>query len=207
MNRPRSLSRATGGRHSAASCLFTQHARNCTCVTPLSGWHTVYLNKGFDWFFSFIPLPKLIPFLGQSPINASPSRFSDSYTMASSSHTPPTGTVVHQLVVKPIFDALELKDKLYAHHMARACWNGIRIVMQQVSSESPHIFDFIMDLYHACGGQWSRFTSEYGVTSEEMQSFLEYAGTFLCNLGNYHVRLSSLCCLLPANQLGQGEGD
>jgi dipeptidyl-peptidase-3 len=73
-------------------------------------------------------------------------------TSTKSSYTPPLGVTVHQLAIKPIFDALEPREKLYVHYLARAAWHGSKIIMRQVSPESPGIFDFIMDLYHACGG-------------------------------------------------------
>lgn len=110
--------------------------------------------------------------------------------MASQIYTPIPGATVHQLLIKPIFDALEPREKLYAHHMAQAAWRASRIVMRQISSESLDIFDFIMDLYHACDGNWNTLAAKCGVTTQELECFLEYAGMFLCNLGNYYVRLS-----------------
>lgn len=106
-----------------------------------------------------------------------------------SSCSPAPGTNVHQLVVKPVFDALEPREKLYAHYLARAVWHGSRIIMRQVSSESTDIFDLIIDLYDACGGQWDTLVTRCSVTTEELDSFLEYAGMFLCNLGNFYVSL------------------
>ncbi|KAF2811393.1 peptidase M49, dipeptidyl-peptidase III [Mytilinidion resinicola] len=58
--------------------------------------------------------------------------------------------------------------------------------MRQVSPESPDIFDFIMDLHHACGGKWDTLVTQCKITSEELASFLEYAAMFLCNLGNFY---------------------
>jgi dipeptidyl-peptidase-3 len=107
-----------------------------------------------------------------------------------SSHAPPAGAVVHQLVVKPVFDALEPREKRYAHHMARAAWHGSRIIMSQVSLESPAIFDFILDLHHACSGDWDSLVTQGGILPEELEAFLEYAGTFLCNLGNFYASLT-----------------
>jgi dipeptidyl-peptidase-3 len=104
-----------------------------------------------------------------------------------SSHSPFPSTTINQLVVKPIFDALEPREKLFAHYLARAAWHGSRIVMRQVSTESPDIFDFIMDLYHACDGKWDTLVTWCNITSENLSSFLEYAATFLCNLGNFYV--------------------
>ncbi|KAI1830109.1 hypothetical protein DTO013E5_7643 [Penicillium roqueforti] len=103
-----------------------------------------------------------------------------------SSFTPPPGTPIHQLAIKPIFDALEPREKFYAHYCARAAWHGSRILMRQVSPESPGIFDFIMDLYHACDGKWDTLATQCNVTSEELEEFLEYAAMFLCNLGNFY---------------------
>ncbi|KAK1826927.1 dipeptidyl-peptidase [Podospora conica] len=103
-----------------------------------------------------------------------------------SSHSPLTGTVVHQLEVKSVFDALGKTDKLYAHHLARAAWHGTRIILRQVSPESADIFDFIMGLHSACGGDWDTLTTRCEILPEELDAFLEYAATFLCNLANFY---------------------
>lgn len=106
---------------------------------------------------------------------------------AESSHTPPPGATIHQLKIKAIFDALSERDKLYAHYLARAAWHGSRIIMRQVSPESPDIFDFIMNLYRACDGKWDTLIAQCNITPEELAAFLEYAAMFLCNLGNFYV--------------------
>lgn len=59
--------------------------------------------------------------------------------------------------------------------------------MRQVSPESPDIFDFIMELYRACSGDWNTLVTECNILLEELEAFLEYAGMFLCNLGNLYV--------------------
>ncbi|KAI4133218.1 MAG: hypothetical protein LQ347_002250, partial [Umbilicaria vellea] len=107
-------------------------------------------------------------------------------SLSESSHTPPLGAKIYQLKIKPIFDALEKREKFYAHYLARAAWHGSRIIMRQVSSESLNIFDFIMDLYHACDGKWDTLIAQCNITSEELVSFLEFAAMFLCNLGNFY---------------------
>ena len=90
-----------------------------------------------------------------------------------------------------MFAALSEREKLYAHYLARAAWHGSRIIMRQVSPESPDICDFIMDLYHVCDGRWDTLITRCSITTQELASLLEYAGTFLCNLGNYYVRCMS----------------
>lgn len=72
-----------------------------------------------------------------------------------------------------------------------AAWHGARIILGQVSPESPGIFDFIMELYALCSGDWGSLTGQDGITSKELSAFLEYAATFLSNIGNYYVRLLS----------------
>lgn len=66
--------------------------------------------------------------------------------------------------------------------------------MRQVSLESPDIFDFIIDLYHACNGKWDTLIAQCNITSEELAAFLEYAAMFLCNLGNFYVNWANCCC-------------
>lgn len=73
---------------------------------------------------------------------------------------------------------------------SRAAWSGTRIILRQVSPESPAIFDFILALYQSCDGDWSSLEDQGGVvTDQDMCSFLEYAATFLSNIGNYYVLL------------------
>ncbi|GLB15002.1 hypothetical protein AtubIFM61612_004809 [Aspergillus tubingensis] len=67
----------------------------------------------------------------------------------------------------------------------RAAWNGTRIIFRQVSPEANGIFDFIMALYHSCDGNWEQLATETGVSVQELENFLEYAATFLSNIGNY----------------------
>ncbi|KAF2445334.1 hypothetical protein P171DRAFT_472132 [Karstenula rhodostoma CBS 690.94] len=87
-------------------------------------------------------------------------------TSSKSSHSPPTGATIHQLKIKPIFDGLEQREKFYAHFLSRAAWHGNRIVMRQVSAESPLIFDLVMDLYQTCNGEYVPLCTVDGVYNE-----------------------------------------
>ncbi|KAL4879074.1 peptidase family M49-domain-containing protein [Aspergillus karnatakaensis] len=58
--------------------------------------------------------------------------------------------------------------------------------MPQISAESTEIFDLILELHRACGGDWESLIARCGITKEELDSFLEYAAVFLCNLRNYY---------------------
>jgi hypothetical protein len=71
---------------------------------------------------------------------------------------------------------------------ARAAWSGTRIILRQVAPEANGVFDFIMALYHFCDGQWEQLADKALVNLNEVQKFLEFAATFLSNIGNYFVR-------------------
>ena len=109
--------------------------------------------------------------------------------------------VTHRLEARQVFDSLaedEARDghsyRVYAHHMARACWHGSRIMLRQTSPEAESIFDFILELQRACKGQWTELRNR-GVEEEEIEAWLEFAGMFLSSLGNHFVRSNHVVCL------------
>ena len=65
---------------------------------------------------------------------------------------PPT---VVPLAVKPHFDALDTKQKKYAHYISRAALAGTRINLRQVSAESESIYDFLIEIHQAYNGTLS----------------------------------------------------
>ena len=109
---------------------------------------------------------------------------------------------IHQLSIKQAYDTLTDNEKSYAHHMAKAAWSGTRIILRQVSPEANPIFDFIIELHRSCHrsfqGRWEDYGKAYGVAFEEIQSFLEYAATFLSNVGNFYVSLHIEMLLLES---------
>lgn len=96
--------------------------------------------------------------------------------------------IIHQLAIKPLFDSLTTREKLYAHHLSKAAWNGGKILMRQVSPEGSAIANFIISLYRACQGQWKQLASQTGVSEQELDEFLDYSAQFFCNMGNFYVR-------------------
>lgn len=94
-------------------------------------------------------------------------------------------TPTQQLAIKDLFEVLSTREKLYAHHLAQAAWNGSRIILRQTSPEGTGIFDFIIELHKACGGQWDSLVELQGVDPHDLTAFLEFAGLFLSGLGNY----------------------
>ena len=95
---------------------------------------------------------------------------------------PPT---VVPLEIKPHFEALNQQEKQYAHHLSRASFAGQRVVLAQVSPESPFIYDLILTLHKACGGDYKKLADDTSVPSEDVSLWLEYATQFLGNSGNY----------------------
>lgn len=101
----------------------------------------------------------------------------------------------HQLAIRELFDGLTQREKLYAHYLARAAWHGSRIILRQTSPEGTGIFDFILELHKACGGQWNKMIDQCGVKPDELDIFLEFSGLFLSNMGNYFA--SNSCHISP----------
>lgn len=95
---------------------------------------------------------------------------------------PPT---VVRLEIAPHFAALSPKQKRYAHHLSRASFNGTRVTLAQVSPESPVIYDLILALNRACGGEYKKLTEHTSVPESDITLWLEYAAQFLGNCGNY----------------------
>jgi hypothetical protein len=119
-----------------------------------------------------------------------------------------------------LFDQLSTEEKFYAHYSAqyglasflmpslipiynRAAWSGTRIILQQVSPESQAIFDYILELCRVCvtecTGDWTKMANRYNVAMADVESFLNYAAIFLCNIGNYFVCIFLFVDRKPAN--------
>jgi hypothetical protein len=72
-----------------------------------------------------------------------------------------------------------------------AAWHGTCIVLRRVSPGSTAIFDFIMELYASCSGDWKKPVVGDGITSQECAAFLEFAATF-CRI------LATVLCVVLA---------
>ncbi|KAK1077238.1 hypothetical protein LTR48_008848, partial [Friedmanniomyces endolithicus] len=95
---------------------------------------------------------------------------------------PPT---IVPLAIKQQFEALNDKEKKYAHYISRAAFSGTRVNLRQVSPESEAIYDFIVTLHKGCDGDWKKLASRAGLSDEDLNHFLSYAAQFLGNTGNY----------------------
>lgn len=90
-------------------------------------------------------------------------------------------------------ESLLSSAKLYAHYSAkfvnhhrsryanilnrfgREAWLGTSIILRQVSPESEPIFDFIIQLYHSCDGDWGELRGQLGIADDELMRFLDFA--------------------------------
>ncbi|KOS16634.1 putative dipeptidyl peptidase 3 [Escovopsis weberi] len=95
---------------------------------------------------------------------------------------PPT---VVRLEIEKHFEALNDKQKRYAHFISKAAFAGTRIVLRQLSPESEPIYDLIIALHKSANGDWDALAKKAGVEEAEVTLFLEYAAMFLGNNGNY----------------------
>lgn len=78
----------------------------------------------------------------------------------------------------------------YAHHLARACWYGVRIMLRQTSPEAEDIFDFILALHNTLDGDWYSLCNN-GVARQDIDAWLEFSALFLSGVGNYYARQTS----------------
>ncbi|KAI8059338.1 peptidase family M49 [Gongronella butleri] len=93
-----------------------------------------------------------------------------------------------RLEAKPYFEALSPKEKLYAHHMSRAAFEGTRIVMTQTNPAAASIYDLILKLFSTRDGQLveaQTLQDKSGVSPDAFDAMLQYCGQFLGNLSNY----------------------
>ncbi|KAJ9657449.1 hypothetical protein H2198_004324 [Neophaeococcomyces mojaviensis] len=100
----------------------------------------------------------------------------------------PPQVVVAQMEIGTAFLRLSDREKLYAHYLARAAWFSARIILEQVSSEASTIFDFVLEIHKTCAGHYLALADRLGIDRDQMAAFVDYAATFLSNIGNYYGR-------------------
>ncbi|KAK7868635.1 hypothetical protein R5R35_008443 [Gryllus longicercus] len=99
----------------------------------------------------------------------------------------PNDQPVVELDCRSAFKDLLKKEKLYAHYLSKASWDGSLIVLIQTSPESPIIFILLRKLFaHQSIEELKKLSlSKGGLTEEEFQALLVYTSGIFTNMGNY----------------------
>ncbi|XP_013399132.2 dipeptidyl peptidase 3 [Lingula anatina] len=98
----------------------------------------------------------------------------------------PNDTGVCLLECKTAFEGLTPKERMYAHYIAQAAFNGGLIVLLQTSPESPGIYLLFQKLFRAQSlSDLKELALKTGLTEAEYEGLLIYAAGVYSNMGNY----------------------
>ncbi|MBW0514372.1 hypothetical protein O181_054087 [Austropuccinia psidii MF-1] len=94
------------------------------------------------------------------------------------------------LNVSSSFNSLTKTEKLYAHWMSRASWEGARIIMNQWTPQAEDLFDFILSLFGSSSNptrpaSFASLRKKSGLCDLEWNQLLDYSAQVLSNLANY----------------------
>lgn len=99
----------------------------------------------------------------------------------------PNEQPVVELDCSTAFKGLTPREKLYAHYLSQASWNGSLIVLVQTSPEAPLVFVLLHKLFSVQPPSELKkaVLGDKGVTPDEFQALLVYTSGIFTNAGNY----------------------
>ena len=80
------------------------------------------------------------------------------------------------LECKEPFELLDDKEKLYAHFLSKASWAGAPIVLQQVSEESPDIFQLFINLFRGISPDELKYGTTFSPREPRTASYEHWIG-------------------------------
>ncbi|KAJ8926984.1 hypothetical protein NQ314_020545 [Rhamnusium bicolor] len=98
----------------------------------------------------------------------------------------PNDQPVVTLEVSSAFNGLTSKERIYAHHISQASWNGGLITLLQTSPESGPTFVLLHKLFSSQNPEeFKALALKSGFTKDEVKALFVYACGVFCNAGNY----------------------
>lgn len=84
------------------------------------------------------------------------------------------------------FKGLTVDEKLYAHYLSKAAWNGGLITLLQTSPESGPVFVFFHKLFLSNDpNDYRKVAVQAGFADDEVTAMFVYAAGVFANMGNY----------------------
>ncbi|XP_043501260.1 dipeptidyl peptidase 3 isoform X2 [Polistes fuscatus] len=121
-------------------------------------------------------------------IHSKKSRYYSYNTMSDdiSLYTLPNNQPLVLLECETSFKLLTLKEKVYAHYLSKAAWDGGLIVYLQLSQESPLIFALFHKIFLSeSTDDLKQSAKKEGICDNEFTAFLVYVCGIITNGGNY----------------------